>query len=222
MILAIIQAREASTRLPGKVLIDLRGKPILRHAVDAAEAVKSITAVTVATGHGNGGIAAACHTWGVPCYQDWDHPEADVLGRFVRVVKHYPWATHVLRVCADSPLFDSQAADALCAASVKLGADYTGYQIDGQPACLKPNGYFGEVVRVDALQRADALLPRDDPRREHVTACMYEEGVVTVDGRHNLFSCHWLKVPKWYAKEPLKLAAVDTMEDLERVREAMK
>lgn len=222
MILAIIQARYNSTRLPGKVLMDLGGKPLLRHVIDAVSQCKSVQKIVVATGGGNGAIAAASDTWGVPCWQDWDHPEADALGRFLRVAKHYHWATHVLRVCGDSPLFDHQAADALCAAAVESGADYTGYQIDGQPAVLRPTGYFGEVVKVDALERADRLLKCDDPRREHVTACMYEEGLVSPDGRRDLFSCHWMKVPKWYAKEPLKLAAVDTAEDLERVREAMR
>lgn len=223
MNLAIIQARMNSTRLPGKVLMDLGGKPLLRHVVDAVRQVKGIDGVIVATGPGNGAIAAACDTWGVECWQDWGGKESDVLGRFARVIASMtPAPYYVLRVCGDSPLFDPQSADALLAAAVENpAAEYIGYQIEGGPAVLKPTGYFGEVVLADALYRADKMLARDDPRREHVTTCFYEEGQVTTDGRTNLWSCHWLKPPAWYKRETLKLAAVDTAEDLERVRGAM-
>jgi spore coat polysaccharide biosynthesis protein SpsF len=213
VILAIIQAREASSRLPGKVLMDLNGKPVLLHVIDAVRSCKSVNAIVVATGAGNGAIASSCHDWGVACYQDWDEPESDVLGRFARVVYTFGNVEHVLRVCGDSPLFDSQAADELIAAAVEMKCDYAGYQIGGQPAVIKPTGYFGEVITSDAIKRADKLLAKNDRRREHVTACMYEEG--------SQFLCHWMKTPTWYAKETLKLAAVDTAEDLKRVKEAV-
>lgn len=219
MILAIIQARYDSKRLPGKVLMDLGGKTVLQRVVDAVRECKSVDAVTVATTYqgGGGAIGGHCDTIGVSCYMH-DQPlmangRNDVLGRFVACSVLYRDVSHVLRVCGDSPLLDSQAADALIAAAIESKADYVGYQIDGQPAVTLPTGYFAEVATFDALLKAHKLLDANDPRREHVTACLYEEG--------GGYSCHWLKPPKWYAKEPLKLAAIDTAEDLERVREAI-
>lgn len=220
MILAIIQARLDSTRLPGKVLMDLWGKPILKHVIDAARLIKSVDLVMVATCYNGGGpvIAARCEEWEVPCYLHDQPPMSngrnDVLGRFVAACNRYKSVKYVVRICGDSPLLDSQSADALCVEAVRSKADYCGYRIGDKPAATVPTGYFAEVVSRAALEVAHRNLSCDDARREHVTACMYEPG--------SGFTCRWLKLPKWYSKEPLRLAAVDTMEDFVRVQEALK
>lgn len=229
MILAIIQARLDSKRLPQKALMPMNGKPLLKHVVDRVMAVKSIDSLIVATVQGgNGLLAAKCDDWGVPCFQ-YDGRTDDVLGRFVACSSTFRWQNlitgeldpveHVLRVCGDNPLFDFQAADQLIAEAVIHKADYTGYQIRGKPAITIPNGYFGEVVTTAALKRANEELPADATEREHVTACMYAADQSRFS---RPFTCHWVDAPPWYHKEKLKNAAVDTREDFERVREVVE
>ena len=230
MILAIIQARLNSKRLPQKVLMNMAGKPLLGHVIDRVSEIKSVDALLVATSHGgNGPLAAKLDDWGVPCYQ-WDGPENDVLGRFVAAAKSVRKVNeqtgeldpveYVLRVCGDNPLFDPLAADQLIFAAWQSKADYTGYKLKGGvPAITKPNGYFGEVVKMSALKDANEWLPLDSPEREHVTACMYSDNQSRFP---KPFTTHWLNVPTWYHKEKLKNAAVDTREDFERVREVVE
>lgn len=216
MILGIIQARMNSFRLPGKVLMPLGERTMLGHVVARARAIRSLDGLTVATCFGGGGlIAAHCETLGVPCFL-WDGPEQDVLGRFVGCMDVHAGSESdlIVRICADAPLLDSQAADALVVAAVESRADYAGYQLAGKiPAAQKPTGYFAEVARRGALRRANAELAADDPRREHVTQYLYE----TPDR----FRCHWLNPPTWYKTEKMKYAAVDTPEDLERIRRVL-
>lgn len=224
MILAIIQSRLNSKRLPQKALMNMAGKPLVRHVIDRVLAVKSIDRLIVATSHGgNGALAAKLDDWGISCYQ-WPGPEDNVLGRFIAAADSIRFCRdgelepveYVLRVCGDNPLFDSQAADELIFHAVTSKADYTGYRFkDGTPAITRPNGYFGEVVKMAALRRADEWLPENSPEREHVTACMYSGDQ---NRFHRPFTQCWLDVPQWYHKEKLKNAAVDTRSDFERVR----
>jgi spore coat polysaccharide biosynthesis protein SpsF len=210
--------------------MEMAGKPMLRHVIDRVRAVKSIDGLLVATSHGgNGPLAAKLDDWGVQCFQ-WTGPEDNVLGRFIAAAESIQWTnpnTHesdpveyILRVCGDNPLFDSQSADELIFAAVTSKADYTGYRFkDGAPAITRPNGYFGEVVKLAALRRANEWIPENSPEREHVTSCMYSGDQSRF---HRPFTTHWLDVPAWYAKEKLKNAAVDTREDFERVREVVE
>lgn len=226
MILAIIQSRLDSKRLPQKALMNMAGKPMVKHVIDRVSQVQSVHAVTVATSQGgNGLLAAKCDDWGVPCFQ-WSGPVDDVLGRLVACAAAYRWQNpetgelesveHVLRVCGDNPLFDPQAADELIAQSVIHGADYTGYSIRSKPAITIPNGYFGEVVKMSALRRANKELSKDATEREHVTACMYAADQSRFS---KPFTCRLVPAPTWYGREKLKNAAVDTRADFERVRE---
>ena len=212
MIYAIIQARLNSSRFPGKVLASIGGDTVLGQVVRRVRRIWAVDQIVVAT-HRNGGetIAGHCEALGVECFVH-DGPENDVLRRFVAYLDSVKVASRdlVVRVCADSPLLDPLLADALIAAAMKSGADYTGYQIDGPAAVLQPTGLVCEVVKVAALRHADESLADDEPMREHVTQIMYRKPV------H--FRCHWLPMPAWYAGEHW---AIDTPEDLERVGEEM-
>ena len=212
MIYAIIQARMNSTRFPGKVLATLDCDTVLGQVVQKIKRVLSVDHITVAT-HRNGchSIVVACRGLDVKWYIH-DGNEIDVLGRFVACLDkcHALDTDLVVRVCADSPLLDPIMADNLISAAVKSGADYTGYQIDGQPAVLQPTGLVCEVVKVGALRHANDSLTDDEPMREHVTQIMYRKPV------H--FRCHWLPMPEWYTGERW---ALDTPADLVRIEEEM-
>lgn len=210
--IAIIQARLNSTRLPGKVLMDLHGQPILQHVIDRAKEAQSVDGVVVATcWPGGGAIKGYCMDWNIPCtiYDD----EVDVLHRLARAAEDYG-AELIVRVCANSPLICPTCIDALVAAAKKHGADYTGYRIQkGVPAIAVPTGRFAEVITAEALHRADQEMDRNDPMREHVTAVM-----MTNEDR---YFAHYLPMPKWYKGTDLKHAAIGTAEDLDRVSEWM-
>jgi len=207
--------------------MNMAGKPMIQHVVERVRQVGSVDRVIVATVYGgNGALAARLDDMGIECVR-WEGPENDVLRRFVSVAEGVrafkngepDQVEYVLRVCGDNPLFDPQSADELCFAAFTSKADYTGYQIRGKPAITIPNGYFGEVVKLSALQRANEWLPENAPEREHVTACMYSGDQ---NRFHRPFTTHWLDVPARYYKEKLKNAAVDTREDFERVREVVE
>jgi spore coat polysaccharide biosynthesis protein SpsF len=212
MIYAIIQARLNSSRFPGKVLAELAGQTVLAHVVNRVRQIRGVDHIVVAT-HRNGGeaIAGHCEALGVECFIH-DGAESDVLGRFVAYLGQCKAADGdlVVRVCADSPLLDPGLGDELIAAAVKVGADYTGYQIDGHGAVAEPTGMVCEVVKVGALRHAEESLTADDPMREHVTQVMYR--------CPKEFRCYWLPMPEWYTGEHW---AVDRPEDLERIEEEM-
>ena len=208
-VVAIIQARMGSRRFPGKVLAHLCGKPVLQHVIEAVRRAKTVHDVIVATaGPRHREISVLCSRLGVSCFCGAVELEANVLGRFVRTLEAWP-AELVVRVCADNPLIRPILINQLVQAAVKSGADYTGYRLpDGRPAISQPNGYIAEVVKSKVLMCFDKRLVRYAASRAHVTAPIYHQS-----------SCHslkWLNLPDHIYRLPP--AAIDTLEDLERVR----
>src|SRR5690554_2641459 len=106
--IAIIQARMGSSRLPGKVLEDLGGQPVLAWVVRAAQAIPGIDHVVVATsiGPADAAIAAWCEKQGVDCFRGDEH---DVLSRFAGAAARFN-AMIVMRLNADCPLLDPHVA----------------------------------------------------------------------------------------------------------------
>lgn len=158
---AIIQARMSSTRLPGKVLMDLAGRPLLAHAVNRVSQAKTLDAVVVATGDlpANKPIEALCRAEGWYIFRG---SETDVLDRFFQVALAYH-ADVVVRVSGDSPLVDPAIIDE-CVRLVKTQVDYC---TNTMPPTF-PDGTDVEAFRFFALERAwrNATLPS---QREHVT-----------------------------------------------------
>ncbi len=106
---AIIQARMASTRLPGKVLADIAGRPMLARVCDRVERAETVDRVVVATGDGSSDepIVECCRQLGVACFRG---SEADVLDRFDRAAREFN-AQVVVRITADCPLIDPGVID---------------------------------------------------------------------------------------------------------------
>jgi spore coat polysaccharide biosynthesis protein SpsF len=159
---AVIQARMASTRLPGKVLADICGKPLLQRLIDRVRATPGISRVVVATTTeaSDDVLADWCVTHKVPVYRG---SVDDVLGRFWECAQQHP-SEFIVRVTADDPLKDPEViaqALALCASSPEV--DYASNTL--QPTY--PEGLDIEVVRFRTLERAarEATLPSE---REHV------------------------------------------------------
>ncbi len=164
---AIIQARMGSTRLPGKVLTDLNGQPVLSRVVDRVRRASSVRRVVVATTSSatDEPLVSECRRIGVPCFRG---SERDVLDRYFQATGHFGCEA-VLRITADCPLIDPELIDELIAAFTQQQPDFA---CNVAPRAY-PRGLDAEVFTAEALQRAWELA-RAPHQREHVTAIFYE------------------------------------------------
>jgi spore coat polysaccharide biosynthesis protein SpsF len=164
---AIIQARVGSTRLPGKVLKLLAGRPVLDHVVRRVRAATGIDEVVIATSTlpADDAIAEFCGREGWPCHRG---SESDVLSRYAEAAAASR-ADIVVRVTSDCPLFSPRILEAMLARFDPSTMDYLSTNL---PERTFPVGLDCEVMRADALLEAarDASDPYD---REHVTPYLY-------------------------------------------------
>ena len=165
---AVIQARTGSTRLPGKVLEDLGGRPVLEWVVRAAQAANQIDTVIVATSTqaGDDSVAALAGSLGVPVVRG---SEDDVLSRFVAALDAHP-ADAVVRLTADCPLLDPTLIDAV--AGAWAAAPTHDYVSTVLVRCL-PRGLDVELITARALRELDRTAVGHD--RVHVTSGAYAD-----------------------------------------------
>lgn len=205
---AVIQARMGSTRLPGKVLMDLHGKPVLGHVLERAMAVTGIDTVMVATTvhDRDNPIVEYCRRWQVPCYRG---SEDDVLDRYYRA-SVLDRLQVVIRITADCPLLDPRVVERVLAEFVSSGADYCS---NVHPPTY-PDGLDVEIMRIEALERA--WCEAADPfEREHVTPYIWRRSITTDEHGfilHNVAADMDLSALRW---------TVDTHADLEQVRQLL-
>jgi len=164
---AVVQARTGSSRLPGKVLMLLAGRPVLDHVVTRVSAAERIDEVVVATTDlpGDDAISDYCRDRGWTCVRG---SESDVLSRYALAVRE-SGAGIVARVTSDCPLFSPRILDAMLAA---FDPDSMDYMSTNWPERTFPVGLDCEVMRADALL-AIADTATDLYDREHVTPRFY-------------------------------------------------
>lgn len=205
---AVIQARMGSTRLPGKVLMALHGKPMLAHVLERAGAVPGIDTVIVATTvhDRDNPIAEFCRRWQVPCYRG---SEDDVLDRYYRA-SVLDRLQAVIRITADCPLLDPAVVERVVAEFLVSGADYCS---NVHPPTY-PDGLDVEVMRIEALERA--WCEAADPfEREHVTPYIWRRPFAVDESgftMSNVADAHDRSALRW---------TVDTAADLEHVRQLL-
>ena len=167
MAVAIIQARMASTRLPGKVLLPLCGHSVLAQVLARVEAARGIERVVVATGDGapDDPVAAEATRYGAMVYRG---SPGDVLARYHGAAIQ-AGAETVVRVTADCPLLDPELLTAMLVRFRERSCDY----LSNGLVRSYPRGLDIEIFTMDALGRshAEASLPH---QREHVTPYIYE------------------------------------------------
>ncbi|HVS54017.1 MAG TPA: aminotransferase class III-fold pyridoxal phosphate-dependent enzyme [Opitutaceae bacterium] len=159
---AIIQARMQSTRLPGKVLADVHGEPLLAWVVRRARQARTIDMVVVATSDlpADDQIVRFCRDEGVAHFRG---SESDVLDRFYGAAQAFA-AEVVVRITADCPLIDPTVIDQVVQAFHENEVDYASTGL----IATFPDGLDVEVFRADALQQAWEQA-RKPSEREHVT-----------------------------------------------------
>jgi spore coat polysaccharide biosynthesis protein SpsF len=201
-IVAIIQAHMGSTRLPGKVLADICGRPMLIRVIERVKKAARVDELVVATSNlaGDDAIVACCSPVNVVCFRGSD---SDVLDRFT-MAAHSASADVIVRITSDCPLIDSEVIDHVIDRFLASAppVDYASNKI---PQSF-PRGLDTEVFTRGSLERAwrDA---RERYQRTHVTPYIYEHpGVfrlLSVTSETDRADWRW---------------TVDTVEDLRFVR----
>ncbi len=201
---ALIQARMTSIRLPGKVLADIVGVPMVRHVADRTARSSAVDEVVIATSvaPGDRPLVDYLQSAGLGVFAG---NEDDVLSRFVHAAKETE-ADLVVRISGDCPLVVPEVIDEMVDLHTRSGAEYTG--------CLArrnlPRGLDAEVVWTEVLENIDGL-DLDPYHREHVTPFIYQNP--------DQFKIAHFEVTGALRRPDLRLC-VDTAEDLELVREA--
>jgi spore coat polysaccharide biosynthesis protein SpsF len=157
-----LQVRMASSRLPGKALLPLAGKPVIQHAMEALATLPAgryaLLTDRESAPHLNG-IAEACG------YEVFIGDPEDVLDRFCAAAAFYAVET-IVRATGDNPLVSASIAREALQLAESSGADYAGITDT-------PYGTGVEVIRRHALERlhATTTVPY---HREHVSPGLYE------------------------------------------------
>lgn len=199
-VVAIVQARMGSTRLPGKVLMDVAGANMLARVVGRLRRAKLIDEVLVATTDlaADDVIVAECRKSAVAVARG---EQNDVLDRYYRAAQ-LSKAEVVVRITSDCPLIDPEVTDKTIAAFLAELPDYAANVL----VRTYPRGLDTEVISFAALSRAwrESRKPYE---REHVTPYILEHRsefrLLSVKGDEDYSTLRW---------------TVDTPEDLEFVR----
>lgn len=164
-VVCISQARMTSTRLPGKVMLPVAGKPLLAWHLERLQRARlpAVVAVASVAAPESAPIVALCRELGVPVTLG---PEDDVLARYHRCADEHQ-AEVVVRVTSDCPLIDPALVDRAVACFLAGNVDYLALD-----TTVFPRGLDVEVFSRAGLDEAFARAV-ERPEREHVTPYLY-------------------------------------------------
>jgi spore coat polysaccharide biosynthesis protein SpsF (cytidylyltransferase family) len=189
-VIAVVQARLGSTRLPGKALLDLAGRPMLTHVLARAAAVPGIEQVVLATtvSSEDAALADLARAAGIACVRG---SVDDVLDRFHAALAAHP-ADALVRITADCPLLDPEVSGRVVS-EYRRRAGELDYVSNVHPPTY-PDGLDTEVVSATALERAwREASPGSD--REHVTPYIWSRPerfrLANVGGPEDLSRHRW-------------------------------
>ena len=228
----IVQARMNSRRLPGKVMLPIKGKPMLSYLLERLKHVKKAEALIIATTYHkeSDAIHKLCRELNVLCVRG---SERDVLSRYIKAIERYNLDA-VVRLTSDNPLVDPSLVD-------EMIDEFKGElpQLDYLENVYNsgyPIGYCVEVIRSEALKKAFAEAEKDY-QHEHVTPYLVENNEkfrtavferkkaspnfrLTVDTKEDFMLATWI-IENLYAKDPL-FTLDNVIELLERCPEMTK
>jgi len=178
---AIVQARMASTRLPGKVLLDIGGQPMLSRVVVRVQRASRLDEVIVATSDEgqDDPIADLCRQRGYACFRGSAY---DLLDRYYKASRAFG-AEIVVRITADCPVIDPTVVDKTVGAFLGEGSlkgdgspefDFAANRLPPPWGRTYPIGLDTEVTTLKNLEIAwrEAIEPH---QREHVMPFFYEQ-----------------------------------------------
>jgi spore coat polysaccharide biosynthesis protein SpsF len=196
---AILQARVSSSRLPGKVLKLILGKPMLALQIERVKRCQNIERLVVATSDRpeDDLLVELCQALHVEVFRG---SLENTLDRFYQAARQFR-ATHVVRLTGDCPLTDSEIIDDVVRFYFKNECDYASNTLDP----TLPDGLDVEVFSFSALERAwkEAVLPS---HLEHAT-----QFIVTHPLSFRLASYRYprdLSGMRWTVDEPADLEFV--------------
>lgn len=163
----IIQARTSSSRLPGKVLQDLCGEPMLLRQIERVRCCRMADQIVVATSDeaSDDPVAELCAKNQIACFRG---SLKNVLDRYHGAAAAFGPTDHVVRLTADCPLADPDVIDACIALHLANGADYTSNKLGP----TYPVGLDVEAMTIEGLNRVHRLAS-DPYDTEHVTPYFY-------------------------------------------------
>jgi len=193
----ILQSRIDSSRLPGKALLLLDGKPLVFRVMEALNHVDSDLRILACTDDSYSLFKPLAEDAGFMIHAG---PKEDVLERYCQVIRKYS-IKRVIRATGDNPFVFTDAASSINSEASAINADYGGYK-------ELPYGAGVESIDANALLRAqqEAALASE---REHVCPYLYNHP--------ELFKIHRPAAPlKW--NHPGIRLTVDTAEDFDRAK----
>lgn len=199
-IVATIEARMTSTRLPGKVLLSACRKPLLAHLVERLQRVPSLTAIVVATtvNGTDDPVMELCNKLGVGCFRG---SEEDVLGRVLGAAQANK-ADVIVEITGDCPAIDPEIVQHCIDEYFATGADY-----------VSTRNYVGgmntQVFSAQALAEVERVTLDDPAAREHVSLAIYEHP--------DIYKLHYVDAPS-HLKRPDVAIELDTSQDYDMIK----
>lgn len=182
----IIQARMGSSRLPGKVMMNLCGKPVLWHVIERVKQSVQIDDIVVATSTQkfDDEIEDFLKSIGTRFFRG---DEKNVLSRYYEAAKQYP-ASAIVRITADCPLIDPHVIDKVVSCFLENNFDYAS-NIGNRKY---PRGLDCEVFTFNLLERA-VYESTDEYEKEHVTPFMYlkQNSILSVENDKDYSNMRW-------------------------------
>ncbi|WP_255547281.1 cytidylyltransferase domain-containing protein [Oxynema sp. CENA135] len=169
-IVIIVQARMTSTRLPGKVLKQVLGKPLLEYQIERLRRVKLADEIVIATttNQTDDPIVNLCDRLSVAYFRG---SEQDVLERYYQAATAHK-ADVVIRVTSDCPLIDPQVINQVIDYYLQSQSNYD--YVSNSIKRTYPRGMDTEVFSYSVLEQA-FLEATAQPDREHVTPFIYRQ-----------------------------------------------
>jgi spore coat polysaccharide biosynthesis protein SpsF len=202
-IVAIIQARLTSNRLPKKILRNLNEKPLLWHVVERVKQARMINHIVLAIpdSPSNDELDFLIKKMGWDLFRG---SENDVLSRYYHAASQYE-ADIIVRITSDCPLVDPEIIDETIKQHIYAGNDYTAVGVEGG----FPRGLDAEVLNFKSLETAYRKA-KEKSEREHVTLFIYQNP--------KLFRICFVEASGILRRPDIRLT-VDTEEDLLLIRE---
>lgn len=166
MILAVLQARMGSSRLPGKSMATLQGEPMIVRQLERLRGARRLSKIIVATSQDatDDALAGFLVSRGHTVHRG---AGADILARIARCAEAISAVSHVVRLKGDAPFMDPGVIDDAIQMALASGADYTSNRVHR----TYPAGLEVEVIKAGVLRQA-AAEERDPTARISPTAAI--------------------------------------------------